>query len=137
MKGSSGFFGLLVVLAGVIGYVTWSSDQCTVYPGRPFAANVTLQGWGATQQCSQLTTGSVNGVVRLATLGLAGATQAAPSGEIICSGFSGLLHYTVRTPASPGPLSSAGQCATPCNRMRLRRPPLHQHRRRISTCGAS
>jgi hypothetical protein len=102
MKGCSGFLGLLVVVAGVIGFATWSSDHCTVYPGRPFAANVTLQGWGATQQCSQLTTGSVNGVVRLATLGLAGATQAAPSGEVICSGFSGLLHYAVRDSSVTG-----------------------------------
>lgn len=102
MKGCGGFLGLLVVLAAVIGFVTWSSDQCTVYPGRPFAANVSLQGWGATQQCSQLTTGSVNGVVRLTTLGLAGATQAAPSGEIICSGFSGILHYTVRDSSVTG-----------------------------------
>lgn len=92
----------MLVVAGVIGFVTWSGDQCTVYPGRPFQANVTLQGWGATQQCSQLTTGSVNGVVRLATLGLAGATQAAPSGEIICSGFSGLMHYTVRDSSITG-----------------------------------
>ncbi len=101
MRGGCGALSILMVAVGIIGYLTWSADTCTVQL-RPSAANVTFQGWGATQQCTQLTTGTANGLVRLATLGMAGATQTAPSGETICSGFRGIMRYQVRDTSFTG-----------------------------------
>ncbi len=53
---------LLTSIAAIVavGYVTWSRDTCAVYVGRLFAANITLEGWGANEHCSQLVDSSAN-----------------------------------------------------------------------------
>lgn len=95
----------VVLVLGVVGVavaaVTWYSNSCTMRVGT-FNANVTLQGWGSESTCQSVESNGANQVggflERIATFGLVSTSwqPGSPDGTVICSGWKGVLHYTVR-----------------------------------------
>ena len=94
-----GASGLLLIVA-TIGFISWSSDTCTLYVGDNHV-NLTLQGWGSTSAChsaEQSKTNKLFGVIDFFTLGRVDGHlhEGPPAYDVICSGWSGHVHYTVQ-----------------------------------------
>ena len=99
----AGGLGLLATLSAVgvgVAAATWVTDTCTEYVGS-FAVNMTLQGWGSSAACQQSEGSTINRLasgLAVLTLGRISGNlhSGSPSGAIICEGWTGLVHYTVR-----------------------------------------
>lgn len=100
-SGCGAILSALIAAVAVIGYVSWSNDSCTVYVDGQ-QANLTLQGWGANNDCSQLVNTGANRLLSLVSLGLLGSHEAPAGGDLICSGFVGLIHYSIRDTSITG-----------------------------------
>lgn len=107
---ASGCVTAVIVAAGAVGAITWTTDTCTLQVSG-YNANATLQGWGSTNACQQVIAqnpGAVSSafasIVRHVTGGLMNTStsfkDSTPSGAEICSGWTGAIHYTIRDQSS-------------------------------------